>query len=231
MKHRYGQVFTCFFGLFLLAAPLAASADQTARQILARASLNQAIEPTHLKGRLRIEGIKIPFDLILQKNTAEYQFHDPEQSLILNFKEKPPSLMEKANGVTTSVTGAKLAQKIRNTGVTYGDISLRFLNWPDPVLAGEDTIALRKAWKLDIPSPDRQSQYSKARVWIDQESGMLMRMEGYDPQGNLLKRFEVISTQKLKGRWMLKQMRIEDFDLATHKVVSRTYLEITDDLG
>jgi len=51
-------------------------------------------------------------------------------------------------------------------------------------------------------------------------------MEGSDWNGRLAKRFEVISGQKIEGRWFLKQMRIEEMQPGTTKVQSRTYLEI-----
>ena len=53
-----------------------------------------------------------------------------------------------------------------------------------------------------------------------------MRMDGFDWSGQLAKRFEVISGQKIEGRWFLKQMRIEEFVAGTTKVRTRTYLEI-----
>ena len=53
-----------------------------------------------------------------------------------------------------------------------------------------------------------------------------MRMEGYDWKGQLKKRFEVVSAQKIEGRWFLKQMRIEEMEPGTSKVRSRSYLEI-----
>ena len=65
-----------------------------------------------------------------------------------------------------------------------------------------------------------------------------MRMEGYDWNGQLAKRFEVVSAQKIdnpekigarevvRSRWFLKQMRVEELQPGTNKVQSRTYLEI-----
>ena len=53
-----------------------------------------------------------------------------------------------------------------------------------------------------------------------------MRMEGYDWKGQLAKRFEVVSAQKIEGRWFLKQMRIEEMQPGTNKVLARSYLEI-----
>ena len=53
-----------------------------------------------------------------------------------------------------------------------------------------------------------------------------MRMEGYDWNGKLVRRFEVVSVQKIEGRFFLKQMRIEAIQPETGKVQARTYLEI-----
>ena len=66
-----------------------------------------------------------------------------------------------------------------------------------------------------------------ARVWIDKQSGALLRIEGYDKQGRLLRRFEIVSAQKTNGVWMLKQMRIEGFEPGKDRAVSRHYLEVT----
>jgi hypothetical protein len=77
-----------------------------------------------------------------------------------------------------------------------------------------------------LKAPSRQSQYSNVYLWVDKEGGALMRMEGYDWSGKLAKRFEVVSAQKIEGRWFLKQMRIEEINPATGKVQARTYLEI-----
>ena len=45
---------------------------------------------------------------------------------------------------------------------------------------------------------------------FDKASGALMRMEGYDWNVQIVKRFEVVSAQKIDNRWFLKQMRIEE---------------------
>jgi len=53
-----------------------------------------------------------------------------------------------------------------------------------------------------------------------------MRIEGYDWGGKLVKRFEVISAQRIDNRWFLKQMRVEEMEPGTNRVQARTYLEI-----
>ena len=49
---------------------------------------------------------------------------------------------------------------------------------------------------------------------------------GYNKDGRLLRRFEVVSAQKIDGQWMLKQMRVETLDPESRKVLNRTYLEV-----
>ena len=115
---------------------------------------------------------------------------------------------------------------MRGAGITYEDLSLRFLYWKNPKLLGEETIRSRKAWKMELQAARASSQYGVARLWIDQESGALLRIEGYNRDGKLLRRFEVISAQKIDGQWMLKQMRVETLDPETKKILNRTYLEV-----
>jgi negative regulator of sigma E activity len=115
---------------------------------------------------------------------------------------------------------------VRGTGITYEDLALKFLYWPDARVTGENSIRSRNCWKLELKAPSRQSQYSNVYLWVDKAGGALMRMDGFDWKGQLAKRFEVISAQKIEDRWFLKQMRIEEFVPGTGKVQTRTYLEI-----
>jgi len=124
------------------------------------------------------------------------------------------------------LTASKLDRKIRGTGITYEDLSLKFLYWPNARLLDEETVRTRRCWKLQVQAPSRESQYSRVVLWIDEASGALIRMEGYDWDGRICKRFEVVSAQKIDNRWFLKQMRIEQLQPGTNNVESRTYLEI-----
>jgi negative regulator of sigma E activity len=120
---------------------------------------------------------------------------------------------------------------VRGAGITYEDLSLKFLYWKNPKLLGEETIRSRKAWKIEIQAAGASSQYGLARLWIDQQSGALLRIEGYNRDGKLLRRFEVVSAQKIDGQWMLKQMRVESLDPQSKKILNRTYLEVLGKTG
>ena len=127
---------------------------------------------------------------------------------------------------TDKFAAANLKQRIRGTSVTYEDLAFKFLYWPNARVLGEENVRTRNCWKLQLRAPSRESQYSNLLLWIDKASGALMRMEGYNWDLRLAKRFEVVSAQKIDGRWFLKQMRVEELQPGTNHVQSRTYLEI-----
>jgi hypothetical protein len=135
-------------------------------------------------------------------------------------------LFEIIDGKTVNFPPAKLVEPIAGTDLTYEDLALRFLYWKNPRLLESETVRSRDAWKIEIPAQRGASQYGVVRVWIDKQSAALLRIEGYDPTGRLVKRFEVVSAQKIDDQWMLKQMRVERIDPETRKTTGITYLEV-----
>ena len=79
---------------------------------------------------------------------------------------------------------------------------------------------------MQLQAPTGDSQYAGILLWVDKDNGTLMQMEGYDHAGKSIKRFEVVSAQKIENRWYLKQMRVETIEPKFGRVTGRTYLEI-----
>jgi hypothetical protein len=131
----------------------------------------------------------------------------------------------KANS-TEKFAESRLNEKIGGTGVTFCDLALSFLYWPDPQYISADSVRTRACWKLRLHPPSKGAQYSTVILWVDQQSGAIMRLEAYNWKSQLAKKFEVVSAQKIEGRWFLKQMRIEELQPGTNKVQSRSYLEL-----
>jgi hypothetical protein len=198
----------------------------SAQEVLALVRMQQAQQRLDLQGELREEGTAIPFRLTQTGPLIRYSFTNPEEVLQLRLGENSSRLDEVFDTRTEKFSASKMDQKIRGTGVTYEDLALKFLYWPDGVVLGEETLRTRKCWKLRLSAPSRGSQFSRVLLWVDQASGALMRLEGYDGKNRLIKRFEVVSGQKIDGRWFLKQMRIEELKPGTNEVQTRTYLEI-----
>jgi Outer membrane lipoprotein-sorting protein len=199
--------------------------EPNAEAILRAARLNPVGQKISLEAQLRTGSTNTPFEIIVDE-AIRYRFQNPDQELILDLREDSSSLFERVGGKTAPVKPARYDDSVRGTGITYEDLFLRFLYWKRPKLLGEDTIRSRKAWKIELQAWGTSSQYGVARLWVDQESGALLRIEGYNREGKLLRRFEVISAQKIDGQWMLKQMRVETLDPESSKILNRTYLEV-----
>ena len=208
------------FALSAIAAP------PPAREILESVRLQQAQQQLELEGQLRENDKLIPFRLTQTGPVIRYSFSNPDEALQLRLGENDSRLEQVTREGVEKIAPAQFDQKIRGTALTYEDLSLKFLYWPDARVTGENSIRTRNCWKLELKAPTRQSQYSNVWLWVDKSGGALMRIEGFDWQGQLAKRFEVISAQKIEGRWFLKQMRVEEFSPGTNKVQTRTYLEI-----
>jgi hypothetical protein len=200
-------------------------AEPDAEAILRAARLNPLGQNISLKAQLRTASANTPFQIVVD-DAVHYRFENPDQELILELRDDSSSLSERVGSKTAPVRPARFDDSVRGAGITYEDLSLRFLYWKNPKLLGEETIRSRKAWKMELQAARASSQYGVARLWIDQESGALLRIEGYNRDGKLLRRFEVISAQKIDGQWMLKQMRVETLDPETKKILNRTYLEV-----
>jgi hypothetical protein len=219
-------------GLLLCCAALSVSppalAQQDARAILDQIRAAQGQLNQDLTGQLRLaDGTAIPFRLRLRGQQVTYEFDNPRESLTLDLGESGSQLRDETKAGIQRVTGSRLLQPVRNSDLTYEDLSLRFIYWRRAAVEGEQAIKTVPCWIILVqPAPGTDSQYGSVRLWVQKEGGALMRAEGFDRQGRLLKRFELVSGQRIGGKWWLKQMRIERFDPQTQRVVSRTYLEI-----
>ena len=210
----------------IFAAALLAAPPPSAKEILDSVRLLETRQQIELDGQLRENETVIPFHLTQTGPLIRYSFTDPDEVLQLRLGENGSHLDLVGDEGAEQFPAEKLNEKVRGTGITYADLALKFLYWQNARLFGDETVRTRTCWKLQLVAPSRDSQYWNVLLWVDKTSGALMRMEGYDWDGKLAKRFEIISAQKINNRWFLKQMRVEEMQSGTNKVQGRTYLEI-----
>ncbi len=211
---------------FVSALSLYGAAVPSANEILASVRMIEARQQIDLQGQLRENDIVIPFRLIQNGPLIRYSFTNPDEVLQLRLGQNNSRLDLVTDTGTEKFAAEKLSQKIRGTSLTYEDLAFKFLYWQSARILGEENVRTRNCWKLQLRAPSRESQYSNVLLWIDKASGALMRMEGYDWNAQLVKRFEAVSAQKIDNRWFLKQMRIEELQPGTNHAQARTYLEI-----
>jgi outer membrane lipoprotein-sorting protein len=213
-------------GIFFATMAIGADTPPPAREILDQVRLQQSQQQLDLQGQLRSDATVIPFRITQTGPVIRYTFTNPAEVVQLRLGEDGTRLDLVLQNSTKKFSSSRLDERIGGTAVTYGDLALKFLYWPDAQVIGADTLRTRNCWKLRLAAPSKDAPYATILLWVDKESGALMRMEGYDWEGQLKKRFEVVSAQKIEGRWFLKQMRIEEMEPGASKVRSRSYLEI-----
>ena len=102
------------------------------------------------------------------------------------------------------------------------DLGLDFFHWPSQKILKKEVRRSRGCTVLEStnPHPDAKS-YSRVVSWIDDESNGIIHAEAYDFNNNLLKEFDPKSFKKVKGRWELQEMEIDNVQKD-----SRTRLEL-----
>ena len=217
---------THFAAFLLLVITLRADPPPSAADILGQVRLQQSQQQLDLAGQLRSDATVIPFRITQTGPIIRYTFANPSEALQLRLGENGSRLDLVTENSTKKFSSSRLDDKSGGTGVTYGDLALKLLYWKDATVIGADNLRTRDCWKLRLVAPAKDSPYASVLLWVDKDSGAIMRMEGYDAKGQLVKRFEVVSAQKIEGRWFLKQMRVEEIQPGTNQVRSRSYLEI-----
>lgn len=214
-------------GLAIAVASACAQVFPDAQEILGNVRLRQSQQQIDLRGQLRQDARIIPFHLVQTGPLIRYIFNNPDETLQLKLGLGDSRLEEISRTGSEKVSPEKLEDSVRGTAISFADLALKFLYWPNARVIGADFIRTRNCWKLQLQAPSPDSQYATILLWVDKDNGALMRMEGYDGAGKLVKRFEVVSAQKIEDRWYLKQMRVEAIDPQSNRVASRTYLEIS----
>lgn len=227
--------FLTLLTLTALAAPLPsallaqAPPEPTADDIQRLVRFSYIGQDMTLNGKLRnsTSGTEAPFVLTMQENTIRFRFDAPTQIINLDLNDKGFILREVVRGKNAPVPQKRYAEPIRGTDISYEDLSLRFLYWPNPaIVSNKERIKHRDCWQLRLNNPDASGSYGAALIWVDKSSGAILQMEGYDRQGKLIRRYNIVSGMKVNDAWMLKQMRIETYDPANGKRTGRTYLEL-----
>lgn len=208
--------------LLLLATVRAQEPDP--QDLLREARMASTNKEAALRGQLRSGKLTTPFILKVNFGKLRFAFDEPARVLEVRLDDDSSGVFDGQGRAMKKGMQEPVAEGVP---VTAEDLSLGFLYWPDARLMGQESVRTRSAWKIELRPGKRGSEFAVVRVWLDESSGALLRIEGFDWQGRLLRRFEVVSGQRIDGQWMLKQMRIERFGPeSAARPLARSYLEI-----
>ena len=166
-------------GIFFATMAIGADAPPPAREILDQVRLQQSQQQLDLQGQLRSDATVIPFRITQTGPVIRYTFTNPAEVVQLRLGEDGARLDLVLQNSTKKFSSSRLDERIGGTAVTYGDLALKFLYWPDAQVIGTDTLRTRNCWKLRLTAPAKDAPYATVLLWVDEESGALMRMEGY----------------------------------------------------
>lgn len=228
MNRRFFALTTAAVALLSPAVCHAEDPPPTADEVLRLVRLSYALQDYSLTGQLRDDdtGATQAFQLTMSQQVIRFRFSNPNEIINLDLATSPPTLSRVIPGGKQEVPLSMLGAPVRGMAVSYEDLALRFLDWPNGQMLGDEKVSTVKCWKVRVTTPDGAGAYGTVDVWVHQESGGMAQMEAYDRSGKKIKRFQVRKIQKAGDATVLKEMRIETFDPASGKTVARTYMSM-----
>lgn len=213
----------------IIAVQPASAQQPDAKAIMegARMSASLAKLDKGLAGAIRKGGAKTDLMLFLMGKDIQFQFSqnkEPWKIFHLRMADGSYNLYEIVNGKSADFPDKKLTEPIAGTDLTYEDLALRFLYWPEPKFEGMEEVAGQGCYKIRIDKPKGVAgRYEVVYVWVHAKFGAFMRIRGHDKSGGLVKEFQVDDVMQVsKEVWTLRKMQVSSHDPATGKRQSIT---------
>jgi hypothetical protein len=217
------------FVAFLLAAIAPLHAQQLdANEMIRRVRISATLQQMALHGEIRKEGQQnVPVSLFVKDNNMQFLLNNTERFHI-RMGDESAKLMTVVDdkGTTKDFPASKLTQRIAGTDVTYEDLTLRFLYWPNAKYEGDEKIRGEDCYRIRLDNPGKDGAFGVAYIWIHKKFGAFWQIRAHDRKGQAIKEFQVNDVMQLpdgKG-YTIKQMLVNSLgpDL---RVTSKTYLE------
>ena len=218
------HLLTYLFALLPLTAqeviPLSDNSKQ-ASKILSQVRYAYPQKTLNFRGEIRPRRIgfkMIPLNLLFNSQLIKFEFFSEnnstkkiDETISLDFREDNINVLRTFESLTKEIKDNDLSNSIRGTDISYDDIVMRFLDWPNPVLLKIEKAKGGKAWKIRCANPNKSQLYSIVDVWVSQRSGAIVRMNAYNEKRRIVKSFEVDSIQQIKGDWFVETMIVRTY--------------------
>lgn len=114
-----------------------------------------------------------------------------------------------------------LVAPIPGTDISWMDLSLSFLWWPNAKTVGREDVRGQSCWVVDIPAPNAFAGCAGVRLWISPRINIMLKAEAYDGANKPMRRFDVKSFKRINNRWVIK-----DIELTSLPARTRTTLRV-----
>jgi hypothetical protein len=202
---------------------------KTAEEILSIVRRSYALQNHKMNGQLRDDatGRTEPLTLTMENQVMRFLFTNPPKEIVhLDLNTSPATLYQVRAGGSAQVEGDQYAASVRGMAFNYEDLSLRFLYWPRPQLMGEGRVSAQKCWIVRVTNPGKDGPYYVVDIYVHQGSGGAAKMEAYDRNSKVVKRYQVNKVQKVDNATVLKELKIETVNPFNGEIKGRTYMTL-----
>jgi hypothetical protein len=183
-----------------------------------------------MRGRLRTEGRS--YSLLRETVGREVKYHFMEQGLHVRVEFRSGGnevwIGDSMSGPWRKLQRDRYGERVLGSDATYGDLSLDFLHWGEVSVLGRDSVKTVPAYVYEAVAPARAEGmgYDRVRYWVGAETYALLRADGYDKKGRVVKRMEVNGVIRLGDAVTIKELQISTLIPGRDLSASRTYIEI-----
>ncbi len=113
---------------------------------------------------------------------------------------------------TILISGHMLRQSMMGSDLSYEDMmeDPHLPNLYTAAIAGEDTVAGRPCWVLQLTARNEDVTYSMRRIWVDRSRYLPLRENLYAKSGKLLKTMEVHAVREVQKHWVATGVLYKD---------------------
>ena len=154
--------------------------------------------------------------------TLRNNFGEPEEHLSVTWTSEGTSEYRYFTGNPLTATSLPpLDEPVQKTDISWLDLSLSYLWWTNSATIGSDEIRGRFCYIIEAFPPKKNATSCKAiRAWIDPQINLLLKAETFNAQDELVRRMEIKSFKKIRGRWVIENIEIQSFP-TRHKTIWR----------
>ncbi|ACD83948.1 outer membrane lipoprotein-sorting protein [Candidatus Methylacidiphilum infernorum] len=220
--------FVFFLSCFLWSKPNPDKPSPPLEFIQGRFWRNFRLKDYILKGSIQAAKDTYPITLILHDRSMEYHFMglplqihveiNPDNTYVA-YKNHPSDPWQ-------PITGFNRTKHILNTDISYEDLCLDFIRWDKIKPLGTDSIKTLSCWAFEAYPGPVPSAYAKVRYWIAEDYYALLRVEGYNAGGQIVKRLDINSVQRIGDAYVIKEMQIATIPPGKTLSSSKTYIQI-----
>jgi Outer membrane lipoprotein-sorting protein len=188
-----------------------------------------------LTGTVRCDRTHKSYPILLRTkgHTMVYEFQDQPLQLRVQLNPGVFTLERRTSstGKWTAVPGSESDKTILDTDITYGDLSIDFVNWDNIDPLGTDSIKTLDAYVFEAkPGPTDHSAFAAVRFWVSKQYWAFLRIDGLNAKEQTVKRVEVQDVLTIADKYtVFKEMKISNMAPDKNDIAkSTTYIDISD---